>query len=193
MIEIIGIGGEPATGKTSLVKEILQSLGSPRDYNHKLVKGLMFPESQAIVFGVYGGDSIFEGTDRLSMAVQPIALNLISKMNNTASWHGWKIYFEGDRLFTGSLIEEVLTYKSPSRFYLLVASAAEKEARHTQRKDEQTERWIKSRQTKCANLLKQFPSSLRVLENNNYQDQARNLRIVMEEVSTASSRLIRDV
>ena len=63
------IGGEPCSGKSTLVKEIIKQEKINKYFEYdKILKG--YYNKDYIVLGLYE-DSTFPGTDRLSMAVQP--------------------------------------------------------------------------------------------------------------------------
>ena len=79
MVKIIAIGGEPATGKTTLVKSILMRFKPLKKFKYGLVQGLYNERLKLYIIGVYDG-SIFSGTDKLSMAVQPDFIKLIGKL-----------------------------------------------------------------------------------------------------------------
>ena len=93
-IKIVGICGIPGTGKTTIIRGILERLGKVTTEVHKYhtLQYLWFPELSTAVLGIYKGDP-FDGTDKLSMAV----------INDAEDWlrttEAKRIIFEGDRLF----------------------------------------------------------------------------------------------
>ena len=156
-IKLIGIGGEPAAGKTSLMIKLLRHYGAtekPVTVSMDLCRGLYFKKGKAFVLGIYDGQ-LFQGTDRLSMAVQPDALKFVRSIDgNSEAYDQHAIFFEGDRLFTGSFLKDArdLLGDERSRFYLLEALPEVKAQRHRQRSDQQTSTWLKSRASKYENL-----------------------------------------
>ena len=64
---IIAIGGEPASGKTTLMKSILKNF-SLKKFKYGFVRG--YYNDNIYFIGIYNND-VFSGTDKLSMAVQP--------------------------------------------------------------------------------------------------------------------------
>ena len=98
---IIAIGGEPATGKTTLMRRIIKHYGKFNTFKSGLVQGMYNKEKQLYIIGVYDS-SLFSGTDKLSMAVQPHFIRMIHKQLQDAT-----IVFEGDRLFNQSLFDVV--------------------------------------------------------------------------------------
>jgi hypothetical protein len=157
-INLLGIGGEPATGKTALMVWAMNELNlhdTAREISLGVCRGLYWAKAKVMVLGVYDG-SLFQGTDRLSMAAQPDAVRLIQSLESShEAYDGHTVIFEGDRLFTQSFLvscKDLLVDRA--QFWLLTVSAEAKAARHLHRKDSQREQWLRSRATKYANLLK---------------------------------------
>ena len=90
-MKAIAIGGVPATGKTTLVKTILNVMKPKSMFKYGLLRGYL--ANDCSILGIYKKDEVFAGTDKLSMAVQKDFEAYINK-NRT------HILFEGDRLFT---------------------------------------------------------------------------------------------
>jgi predicted transcriptional regulator len=153
MINAIALGGEPATGKTRIMNRVIKRAGKGRPFRYELVRGLQFDEAEIIVLGIYDGGE-FQGTDRLSMAVQPDAIQLIDTLNASRQFCGWTVMFEGDRLFNCSFLE----FLSPCLKEAILLEAGDKTlaARHQKRGDSQTGKWLKGRKTKYYNLRNKF-------------------------------------
>ena len=97
---LIAIGGEPASGKTTLIKRIRENYPQLIDYKKGLVRGKYCPVTNVYFIGVFD-DTLFEGTDKLSLAVQPAFIEFVKSTSNA------KIVFEGDRLFNASVFEKL--------------------------------------------------------------------------------------
>ena len=93
-MKCVAIGGVPAVGKSTIVTNFLKYNDYWQDYKYKKVRGHYNKELNLFIIGVYG-TSVFGGTDKLSMAVQPDFTEFVSKYNEKIN-----ILFEGDRLFT---------------------------------------------------------------------------------------------
>ena len=178
MITVIGIGGEPATGKSSLFSELINLVGEPRPIKYRVCQAAAYDAAQIIVLGIYDG-STFQGTDRLSMGVQPHALEFVTRLHKNAGYHGWRVLFEGDRLFNSKFISSIQSAGIPHHFYVLEAGEAMKSQRHHNRGDTQTATWLKGRVTKTQNILSAHPH-VQALRNETYDDQISNVRLLLE-------------
>ena len=93
---ILALGGKPATGKTTLLRDVINTYKPYIKFNFGLVRGMYFSKHSLYIIGIYD-KSVFSGTDKLSMAVQPDFIRFCSKITDG------KILFEGDRLLTKTL------------------------------------------------------------------------------------------
>ena len=92
-MRLVGVIGEPATGKTALMRAILERLGDDYEgFKFGLLRGRKYV-GELYVLGIYRAGELFAGTDRLSMAVQPFAIKFLKVIPATAT-----VVFEGDRL-----------------------------------------------------------------------------------------------
>ena len=160
MAEIIAIGGVPASGKSTLMKKVIKEYKPLKTFKYGLIRGLYDKEKNLYFIGIYD-DSVFCGTDKLSMAVQPHFFKLIDKLPEA------RFVFEGDRLFNQSLFD-----KYDCEIVVLNANEETIEQRHKQRSDNQTDRFKRAKQTKINNILNK--NEVTVLDNNTEQD-AENL------------------
>ena len=169
--KVLAINGLPATGKSTLLKAFLKASG--KWDNVKLGKGfkaLYNKQLDCYVLGEYVDGEDFPGTDRLDMAVQPVALSFLSKGNSN-------IIFEGDRLFNFSFLEAVDEMGVSLQIIEMVASEAVLKARHKKRKDNQQEQFIKAKRTKIRNICGSptFFSRVKTMGNNTDEEQAQIL------------------
>ena len=160
MAEIIAIGGVPASGKSTLMKKVIKEYKPLKTFKYGLIRGLYDKEKNLYFIGIYD-DSVFCGTDKLSMAVQPHFFKLIDKLPQA------RFVFEGDRLFNQSLFD-----KYDCEIVVINANEETIDQRHKQRSDNQTDRFKKAKQTKINNILNK--NQVTVLDNNTEQD-AENL------------------
>ncbi len=92
MFRCIAVGGEPATGKTTMMKELYKNMGVTHNLKAGLLRGHINNTTNVSLMGLYNDAGTFLGTDRLSMAVNTDFQKYV-KMKKR------HIVFEGDRLF----------------------------------------------------------------------------------------------
>ena len=156
-MKCVAIGGEPATGKTTLVKEILKDQ-QMQDYKFGLLRGHLLESLNLLVLGIYNNDT-FCGTDKLSMAVNSHFLKFlqITKRN---------FLFEGDRLFSKNNLEYINKLHE-TKVLILENDKKTLYNRHLYRKDNQSEIFKKGRKTKILNIKNKIPHQLHTLSNRN--------------------------
>lgn len=156
--KVIFLAGVPCSGKTTIFKRIRGKLF--QDYTEIKHKSLRLIKSGAgnyYMFGVFDG-STFEGTDRLSMCVINDALDFIKNLEKNGDKN--VVFIEGDRLFNNRFLTE-----TQAELYVTSVVPEIIAMRHKQRNDNQTERFLRSRQTKLYNILNKYPCSALLLNN----------------------------
>ena len=159
------IGGEPCSGKSTLVKKIIkkEKINNYFEYN-KILKG--YKNERFIVLGLYENND-FPGTDRLSMAVQPVLIKFLESLGSEFNKH---IIFEGDRLFKTSMISYLNNYSRNFRLIILHCSDKAKKERHFVRKDNQTKSWLRSKKTTVDNVKNKYSHHLLFSEDLDFKD-----------------------
>ncbi len=159
-MRILGIIGEPATGKSTLMRAVIRGLQG-QGYEHKFLKLMRvtyWPDSKTVVLGVYPPGETFGGTDRLSMAVQADAEMFMYNITQ----HGGRgtdftVMFEGDRLGNAKFLKFCKELPNVQcMFFALRAPLGELEKRHSSRVDFQSEVWLKGRRSKVNRLIEEF-------------------------------------
>jgi len=176
-MKIIGIGGEPATGKTTLMIDLVKknTCGiKPQRKKLKSCKFTVYDSAQLIVLGVYDDKQTFGGTDRLSMAVQPDAKLLITKLLKDKYYQNFTILFEGDRLFNLSFIDWLKSITPNLILFVLTTENKTLQQRHINRRDSQSSSWLNGRKTKITRIINNH-KNIKLLPNNNYHQQSDNL------------------
>jgi len=166
---IIAIGGMPASGKTTLMKNIIKEYMPLNTFKYKLVRGMYCPRRLIYFIGVYD-ESTFSGTDKLSMAVQPYFVQLLSKLTKGV------FIFEGDRLFNQSLFDKVKCEK-----IIIDADEETLKQRHLQRNDNQSSKFIKSKRTKLNNILEK--NSVTLLPNNTSEQNKYAFDYILKRIN----------
>ena len=154
---VVGVGGEPAAGKSTLMRAVLSGLGEGLPLRRGMLRGTSHLSGRAVVLGTYGATGgPYPGTDRLSMAVQPEAVAYLDRLASGETRER-VLLFEGDRLFNGSFLRACRQRMPGSKFLVLTASEATKAARREGRSDTKSEVFLRSRATKCRNILNEVP------------------------------------
>lgn len=169
MAEIIAVGGVPATGKTTLIKSILNNFKPLTKFKFGLIQGVRSKLLRIYVIGVYD-NSTFAGTDKLSMACQPDFLRLMKKLSDNDL-----VIFEGDRLFNQSLFDEV-----DCNIIILEANNDTLVNRHIDRRDNQTEKFIQSKFTKIRNIVNN--NSVKIFTNDSPEHREYVIQHIMDIV-----------
>jgi cytidylate kinase len=161
----IAIGGIPASGKSTLINTIYKDLDVNTNFKSGLIRGHYLKEYNLLIVGIYNTFKKFKGTDLLSMSAQADFKKLID-LNK------YNIVFEGDRLFTNDILEYV-NKKYKLNAIILKTTNENIEKRHKQRKDKQTEKFLKSRNTKINNILKNPNLKIQTFNNDNFEDMSK--------------------
>jgi hypothetical protein len=172
---IICIGGEPATGKTSLMKMVVEPLGPYQPFKFLRISGRYYSKYNLFLLGIYDSGT-FQGTDRLSMAA-PADLDLFLKKTSG------NYLFEGDRFFASSCLQLFEKKDKDCKIFVLEVSEQEKKYRHIKRNDTQTESWLAGRKTKIENIKKSFKHE--TLRNETEEDLQENKNKILNLIFPA--------
>lgn len=165
-MRILGIGGEPATGKSTLVGELMRGMGDlPERFVWGQLQGFWFKTAKTYVI-----------SEDLAIGIDSSAEEFMQYLSKTDPLA--RIIFSGDRLFTGKFIEACLRIvaASDAMFLVLVADDEVKAARLKQRQDFYSDSWIKGRVTKYKNLCIDYPHRIVAAPHHITCDTERLLR-----------------
>jgi broad-specificity NMP kinase len=169
--KLIAVGGSPGTGKTTLFRKFMEDKTFQPVEPAKLVSAMYNTDRDLYILGKYEEGEVFAGTDRLSMAVQPAMQEWIAS-------HNCNILFEGDRVFNQSFLEFAMGLPDTElHIVFLKAPKDVLEQRYQDRGSDQSEQFLKGRETKYSNLLSNFDLMPYITEfaNTNLEEQAKVL------------------
>jgi hypothetical protein len=180
MVRVIAMGGEPATGKTTLMFRLISMADDWQTVKpEKLLDAMYSKKLNLYILGKYVDDgNVFQGTDRLSMAVQPDATAFFSNLayESNADGHSVNVIFEGDRLFNGKMLDR-LSELFPNDFKILILTVKDStlDQRHIDRKDDQDDKFKNSRKTKISNIMGSLTlmDYIETMVNENLDDQSK--------------------
>lgn len=170
---IVAIGGEPAVGKTTLMLECIRlwsNAEKPAPFKERLVMGLIFEKQHLIVLGDYSSKDTFSGTDKLSMAVQPQAIEMLKLLAQIPRYDGWTIAFEGDRLFNLKFLNTITQYCEKLQIVILRGNPIEISTRHIKRGDRQSAIWLQGRRSKVNRIAEVMDEEIIVVDHDNNDD-----------------------
>lgn len=184
-MKVIVIAGEPAVGKSTLMKRVIERIGwSGKEITSDgFVYTVVGLDKRVAVLGFYEEGETFGGTDRYAMNIQSKAETALEEL---AEKHR-VLLFEGDRLFNAKFLES-LHKRFPMKVFLLEANAEEKEKRHSKRGDSQNKTWLAGRATKLENILK-YNNAMKnryrisVLTNETEQELQSNTDTIIQEIN----------
>jgi broad-specificity NMP kinase len=178
MRKLIAVGGSPGTGKTTLFRKFMEGKTWEKVEPKKMLPAMYCKELDLYVLGKYEDGETFAGTDRLSMAVQPIAQGFLTETKSN-------ILFEGDRIFNQSFLEFAMGLPNTDlQVVFLKAPKTILEARYKDRGSDQSEQFLKGRETKYSNLLSNFDLMPYITEfnNTNLEEQGKVLAFLENQL-----------
>jgi guanylate kinase len=177
--KVVCVFGEPAVGKSTLFKKIINDIGNFESKKElKIVCGLLNINKNLFIMGKYEEGETFPGTDKLSMSVQPSAVQYIKSTS-----HNFLI--EGDRLSNKKFFCELLEDEN-IELILVMLRVSEKtlKERHIKRGDNQDDKFLRSRLTKCNNIMNTFSrhSSFNFFYNENEEQQQEIYNFILKKL-----------
>ena len=169
--KLIAVGGSPGTGKTTLFRKFMEGKKWIQVEPAKLISAMYNEEMDLYILGKYEEGETFAGTDRLSMAVQP-------PMQEWIASHNCNILFEGDRIFNQSFLEYAMALPNTDlQVVMLTAPKELLEQRYKDRGSDQSEQFLRGRETKYAKIQSNFELMPYITEfaNTNLEEQGKVL------------------
>lgn len=169
-MKVVGLGGMPGTGKTTVMLEFLKITDDWKPVKATKLLDALYSESlDTYVLGKYSPyhavDGVFQGTDKLAMNVQPEAISWFKSIKSN-------VVFEGDRLFTNGILMTALEVADDCQFYLLETNTNTLAQRYEDRGSDQSDKFISGRKTKYENIASDriIEPYVKVLENTKPED-----------------------
>jgi len=180
-MKFICIGGEPGTGKSGIVKSILEKLGTGYDFKFNLLRGYKYPtlDPRIIVLGIYEDGVLFSGTDRLSMIAIKSIKELVHFCVENNVFMDYTILFEGDRFFKQNFFETLDSLNVDYSLFILKVDDDVLNSRREARSDNnQSDKFLKGRRTMYSNIEEHYPHKLTLLPSNTLEDQKNNVELI---------------
>lgn len=186
---IITLIGVPASGKSSIVKAIINTQPENK-WATKKFKKLRFMVNSSlklVVFGLYPKEGTFVGTDMLSMDIMQDAQDFLRKF--LRKYNDYSILIEGDRFNNSVFFNHLREMDYDHKIYNLYASPSTLEYRHNTRNNTQSERWLRTCNTKVGNTIANF--NVETLVNNTEREQNQNIGIIKHELGISPKTKLR--
>jgi hypothetical protein len=155
-MKIIGLIGEPASGKSTVMKNLLAGLGRSEIVKEGLVVFETYPDDKVMIAGKYEEGVTFCGTDTLSKGCGPKYREWIAQKNSDPEWDDWTFYFEGERFSNSKFFDFFYSECKDATVYYLEADENVLNERNANRSN-QNESWRKGMRTRMLNLKNNYP------------------------------------
>ena len=147
--------GEPAAGKSTVMKNFIATLGSYSIQKQGLVTYTLFHDDNVIIAGIYD-EQVFSGTDRLSKSAGPAYRKWLATMNANPEWDDWSFFAEGERFSNSKFFDFFRDECSDVTIYYLNADEETLNERNANRSN-QNPSWRKGMATRMRNLREGYP------------------------------------
>ena len=158
-MKIVGVVGEPAAGKSTLMRQFIDTLGEGDVHKEGLVVFTVFPDDLVAIAGSYEEGKTFSGTDSLSKACGPQYREWIKEKDGDPAWDDIVFYWEGERFSNNKMLEFLSNEVSESTVYYLEAEPDVLDSRNAARSG-QNETWRKGMRTRLKNLRDRYPMTV---------------------------------
>jgi len=178
-MKIVAVGGVPGSGKTTLMKIVMEQIGKFSPTSEELcplLPGHKSEDGKMVVLGRYDPDvGVFGGTDKTSMAVMPKAIEYLRTKPFDV------VLFEGDRLFAGSFLEFCVD-NFDTKIIFLNTDKTIRQERFVKRGSKQDPTWLAGRDSKVDNIATNFMLSDNIFHfpNNKKEDMIPIVNAIKE-------------
>lgn len=154
--------GQPGTGKTTLVRGILNEFRKVEEdefVEDGPVKYHRFNKQKTLVLGIYD-EGTFAGTDRLSKSCGPKFREWL--VDNTEKYQDWGVILEGERFMNDKTLPSLFEQES-MKLVCLKVDEDELERRRKARNNTQDPKWMKGMATRVANVCNAYAHEIEVI------------------------------
>lgn len=164
---VVAIGGEPASGKTTIVEHVISEtsevLYNGNNFKWGELVGEFWTEDELLVYGRYDGSKEHEGTDVLSMSANNHTIQFTEMVTSIDRFN--YVLFEGDRLWNKNFIETIREHEDIDfHGYVLDVDQQTLEERRVDRDSDHTDGWLAGKKTEY-NRWAEEPYTMNVLNN----------------------------
>lgn len=183
MKQAILLAGIPGTGKTTIAKALIESLGGFSKFSNEEPVQLVncLKSEDLVIIGKYDdSEEVFQGTDRLSMAVSPNFQKYIEEFSPE------RLFIEGDRLVGNKTIDFLLEVGYNTNVLVVEVPDDVRLARYRERGSDQSEKFIQSKITKVSNISSRLDlimeDSITTMSNVDSSDLERIVYHIIEKL-----------
>jgi adenylate kinase family enzyme len=155
-MKIIGLIGEPAAGKSTVMKKLIGGLGVSKIIKEGLIVYTIYPFDKVKVAGKYEEGVTFCGTDTLSKGCGPKYREWLKNVDANPYFDDYTFYFEGERFSNSKFFDFFYSECKDVTVYYLEADENVLNERNSARSN-QNDSWRKGMRTRMLNLKNNYP------------------------------------
>jgi hypothetical protein len=157
-MKIIGLIGEPASGKSTVMRGLIETLGEGRVQKESLVCYTVFPQDKVYIAGIYD-EAVFSGTDRTSKGCGPQYREWLARKCADVTFKDWVFYFEGERFSNSKFFDFFFQPGSVCNDVTIYSLNADSELLNQRNADRsnQNPAWRKGMATRMRKLRENYP------------------------------------
>jgi len=159
-MKIKGLIGEPAAGKSTVMKKLIETLGEGEIVKEGLVVYTQYSDDKVMIAGKYEPGEVFCGTDKLSKGCGPKYREWLAAKCSDPAYADWTFYWEGERFSNSKFFDFFYSGEvtEPTIFYL--DTDADILDMRNETRSNQNETWRKGMRTRMHNLRDRYPVTI---------------------------------
>lgn len=173
MRKSIGLIGEPAVGKTTVMRKVIDGLQF-KPYKLDLAKWMECEEQKLVLMGSYSGHT-FDGTDRLGFGCYSDLETMLQYFQQSATLSTYNILWEGDRLTRRRWFDALALHGYELKLFHLRADLDTVNERRRRRGAATKTPWIKSRKSLCERFAAEYSAEEFVIHDETAADRFAEL------------------